>query len=155
MKRILSFLLFFFLLLNFAYAESINLDGLSFDELSALRDRILIEMMKRDEWQEVTVPVGTYQVGKHIPAGHWVITCAPRNYCYVTVGGKLHDNKKHIVYGSSGYYHVSMAGTDSGISDRGYPSSVDIELTDGMYVFIEHANVTFTPYTGLSTLSFK
>lgn len=154
MKRILCIFICFLCLCSSALSD-VDLPSMSFESLAALRDQILMEMMTRDEWQEVVVPVGTYQVGKHIPAGHWVITCAPRNYCYVTVGGKLKDNKKDIVYGSSGYYHVSMAGTDSGISDRGYPSSVDIELTDGMYVFIEHANVTFTPYTGLSTFSFK
>ena len=35
-----------------------------------------MEMMKSDKWQEVRVPVGVWEVGKDIPAGHWSITCA-------------------------------------------------------------------------------
>lgn len=104
---------------------------------------------------DVQVPAGTYKIGDQIPAGHWTITCAPRNYCYVTVGSELKDNKKEIAYGSKGYYHIAMAGTESNISDRGYPSFVDLELTEGMYICIERSFVTFTPYDGNPGFTFN
>lgn len=107
------------------------------------------------ESEEVQVPAGTYKIGEQIPAGHWTITCAPRNYCYVTVGSELKDNKKEIAYGSKGYYHIAMAGTESNISDRGYPSFVDLELTEGMYICIERSFVTFTPYDGNHGFTFN
>lgn len=132
-----------------------NLEDLSFEDLSDLRDQILKEMMSRDDWQEVTVPAGTYKVGEAIPAGRWIITCAPPNYCYVTVGSVLEENGKEIVYGSSGYYHIALAGVNSGISSRGYPSYVDLDLKEGMYIFIENAYVTFTPYAGQNDFGFS
>ncbi len=132
-----------------------DLPGMSFEDLASLRDQIMLEMMSRNEWQEVKVPVGTYKVGETIPAGHWIVTCAPQNYCYIDVGSSLEDNGKDIVYGSKGYYHIALAGVDSGISDRGYPSSVDLNLQDGMYISIERAYVTFTPYTGQHDFGFS
>lgn len=132
-----------------------DLSDLSLDELASLSEKICMEMMSRGDWQEVEVPVGTYQIGKQIPAGHWVISCAPHSYCYVDIGSEVEANGKDIVYGSHGYYHVAMAGTNSGISNRGYPSSFDIVLKDGMYISIEHAFVTFTPYTGDPGFTFK
>lgn len=132
-----------------------NLSSLSFHDLSSLMEHINQEMMRREEWQEVFVPAGTYQVGKQIPAGHWMIACTPRNYCYIDIGGALESNGKEIVYGSEGYYHIALTGTDSGISDRGYPAHVDLVLKDGMYISIEHAGAFFTPYTGNHGFTFK
>lgn len=152
MKKIILFFLVF-LFANSAYAE-IDLDSYSFDQLASLRDQIMVEMMTRGEWQEVVVPAGTYQVGKHIPSGHWQITCKPDGYCYVTIGSTLEDNGKEIVYGSAGYYHATLAGAYSSVSDRA-PSTVDLILKDGMYVYIERSSVTFTPYSGIPDLGFS
>lgn len=150
------FILFFvvFLFANPAYAE-IDLDSYSFDQLASLRDQIMVEMMTRGEWQEVTVPAGTYRIGEHIPSGHWQITCAPQGYCYVTVGATLEENGKEIVYGSDGYYHIALVGLDSGLSDRGYPSTVDLVLSDGMYIYIERSFVTFSTYSGIPAFGFN
>lgn len=148
MRKFLCSLIVLFLLTPSCLGETLDLSAYTFDELAALRDRILMEILTREEWQEVKVPAGTYQVGTHIPAGHWMITSAPESYCYVTIGSKLEDNGKEIVYGCQGYYHIALAGEDSGLSDTGRPSFVVLELTDGMYIYIEHAYVTFAPYSG-------
>lgn len=153
MRRILIYSFAFLFIFSSSFAEC-DLSALSFADLASLRDQIIVEMMTRDEWQEVTVPAGTYHVGEHLPAGHWQITCAPQGYCYITVGSTLEDNGKGIVYGSSGYYHIALAGVDSGISDKGYPSTVDLLLKDGMYIYIERSFVTFSPYTGIPDLGF-
>lgn len=75
MKRFFSLALILVLILSAAAAE-IDLSGLTFSELAALRDQCLMEMFTRDEWQEVTVPQGCYEIGVHIPAGTWTIRCA-------------------------------------------------------------------------------
>lgn len=161
MKRFFSFVfsvVVFVSVISTAFAQDVNsldLHQYSFEELAALRESAMREMMARYEWQEVVVPAGTYQVGKHIPAGHWVITSPARNYCYVTIGYSLKDNGKEIPYGCSGYYHTTLCGADSGVADRGYSSFIDLDLKEGMYIYIERSYVTFTPYTGDHGFKFK
>ena len=55
MKKILALALALILICPAALA-GVDLTALSFDELAALRDQAQLEMMKRKEWQEVTVP---------------------------------------------------------------------------------------------------
>lgn len=153
MKRIATLLLSLLLLVSVSYAETIDLDGLTFDEMSALRDHIMLEMMSRDEWQEVTVPAGTYQVGVHIPAGHWTIKPTDGNYCVIEVGAALEDNSKEIKYGSAGYYHVMLV-SETSRSYKDDQAFVDLDLKDGMYICIERSAVVFTPYSGQPDLGF-
>lgn len=76
MKKLVSFFLTALLLFSAASADPVDLSGLSFDELVALRDQINLAIWNSQEWQEVTVPAGIWQVGKDIPAGHWSIRVA-------------------------------------------------------------------------------
>ena len=69
---------------GFALAEGIDLSGMSYDELVALKDRINLAMWQSDEWQEVTVPQGVWKVGEDIPAGHWTVKCITGNNCRST-----------------------------------------------------------------------
>lgn len=155
MKRIMILFLSLLLLFSVAFADSIDLGSLSFDELAALRDQIMVEMMSRKDWQEVTVPAGTYQVGVHIPAGHWMIKPTDGAYCYVTVGGALEENGEEVKYRSAGYYNVSLLSESCRIYDPGDQSFVDLELKDGMYICIERSSVVFTPYSGQPDLGFS
>lgn len=155
MKRIASLLLSLLLLVSVSYAESINLDGLSFGELASLRDQIMMEMMSRDEWQDVTVPAGTYQIGKHIPAGHWMIRPVDGSYSYITIGGSVDENGKEIPYGASGRYFVIIYSDISRNYDFGDPTFVDLDLKSGMYICIERSAVVFTPYSGQPDLGFS
>jgi hypothetical protein len=128
---------------------------MSFESLAALRDQILMEMMSRDEWQEVTVPVGTYQVGKHIPAGHWMIVPLNGSYAYITIGNDIEENGKDIPYGCSGRYYTPIYSTASRSYDIGDPTFVELELKPGAYVCIEKSSVIFRPYTGQPDLGFS
>lgn len=154
MKRIFTLLLSLLLLVPVARADTIDLDNLSFDDLAALRDQIMMEMMSRDEWQVVTVPAGTYQIGVHIPAGHWMIEPSDGNYCIIDVGAALEENKKEIKYGSTGYYHVILVSETSRVY-RDDQSFVDLDLKEGMYICIDKSSVVFTPYTGQPDLGFS
>ena len=71
MKRTLCIILAFVLVLTLAPAAfaDVDLSGMSFDELVALKDQINLALWNSADWQEVTVPQGVWQVGADIPAG--------------------------------------------------------------------------------------
>lgn len=73
MKKFLILIVAVCMMISCAAAESIDLSGMSFDELNALRDSLNAEIMSRPEWKEVTVPAGTWSIGKDIPAGSYSI----------------------------------------------------------------------------------
>ena len=157
MKKLLSVALVLCLLAPCVCAESIDLSGLSVADLAALRDRCQMEMMKREEWQEVTVPVGVWEIGKDIPDGHWSITASKKGsygwgsiiYC-----DKLDaTEKKADRRGSSFYYYdqVKYPGSDASVEAE----TIDIVLKSGGYLIIEFSAMVFTPYTGKPDLGFK
>lgn len=63
MKKIFALLLALFLLPAFSLADIPDISGLSYDELVQLNNQINLAMWNSEEWQEVTVPPGTYQIG--------------------------------------------------------------------------------------------
>ena len=71
MKKLIIVFLSVCMAISCAYSESIDLSGLSYDELVALKDRIDLAIWNSQEWQEVEVPQGLYVVGKDIPSGTW------------------------------------------------------------------------------------
>lgn len=129
-----------------AMAEEIDLSGMSYDELVELKDRINKAMWECEEWQEVTVPQGTWLVGEDIPAGHWTILPCEGYVCLVKVGDVLEENKKDISHKSTNY---SLEFIGSG------KPSFSIELFEGDYVEVEQGDAVFTPYSGKPSLGFK
>ena len=157
MKRILSVILVLCMISPCVFAESIDLSGLTFEQLAALRDQCQMEMMKRDEWQKVTVPVGVWRIGEDIPAGHWNIT-ASKNSIYgwgrITYCDKLDaTGKKPDRRGSSFYYEtqVRYPGSQASVESE----LVDIDLNEESYLIIEYGAMVFTPYTGKPDLGFN
>lgn len=137
-----------------AQAESIDLSGLSFEELAALRDRAQMEMMQRDAWQEVTVPQGVYQVGVQIPAGTWTVRCKEGSSCRVDWGDKLAENGQGIAFSSrSDFERVHNP------NSRSYDAGDRIEYTftvyDGEYIIVTDAPATFTPGGVTPSFTFK
>lgn len=78
MKKLATLILILALILVPAARAEIDLSGMSFDELVDLQRQVTAAIMQTDEWQEVEVPAGYYEVGVDIPAGRWTI--APANY---------------------------------------------------------------------------
>ena len=157
MKKIACLVFALFLLIPCAFAESIDLSGLSFEELAALRDRILLEMMLRDEWQEVTVPVGVWKVGESIPAGTWTVKCVDKQYAFVSWGDKLDKSGEDIdVFSSSRYSHSNtIKSTSSSVYKDGDQTEYTFTVKDGDYIVIEHSAIIFMPYKGKPNLGFK
>lgn len=161
MKRILAVSLALVLLCSCALAE-IDLSSYSFEELAALRDQCQLEMMKRDAWQEVTVPQGLWEVGVHIPAGTWVIRCADigrDSYllaeCDIRWGkGKPNNDNFWDYSNNKGEAEIFNPNNEN---YEGQTSEYIVELAAGDFIFIEpeYNKAVFTPYTGAPSFGFK
>ena len=163
MKRFLCCLFAIMFMTVFAIAEDIDLSGFTFEELAALRDRIQLEMMTRDEWQEVTVPQGLWEVGVDIPAGTWTVKCADlgrRDYllreCWIRWGiGKPETGTNWDYRNRKG--DIEIYNPNSEDYRQGQVTSYDIELKEGYFVYIhpQYNKAVFTPYHGKPSLGFK
>ncbi len=130
----------------------IDLSKLSYDELVELKDQINLAIWQSEEWEEVEVPQGVWEVGKDIPEGKWTIKASDGNDCFVYVGPKTKnggadvDWKVHsrIVSEKSPYYDASK-----------YVCEWIIELKNGQFVEIDSASAVFTTYAGKPSLGFK
>ena len=164
MKKLAATLLILFLIFSVTISQGeapaavdVDLSAMSFDQLVSLREQLNLAIWNCQEWQEVTVPKGVYQVGVDIPAGHWSIrVAAPIEYLYVSYFDKLNDMGDGLAPGGR-LFQVDIASHDyekyrkSGSS---YLESTDINMEDGWYFKCGGA-VIFTPYTGKPDLGFK
>ena len=130
----------------------IDLSGMNYDELVALKDQINLAIWNSEDWQEVEVPQGVWEVGEDIPVGKWEIKALP-------------GAQTKIVYGTE----VKEGGTDvtarswQRIKDenyRNYDSNEDvtswiIEVEEGYYLQVEDGPAVFMPYNGKLSLGFK
>lgn len=154
MRRILACALSLIMLLALSpvcYAD-VDLSGMSYDELVALKDKINRAIWDSEEWQEVEVPQGVWAVGEDIPAGKWTIKAIPGGNAYIKVGDTVKDGGTDV----KANYTVDIY--DPG--HRGYKEGTSltestVDLVAGQYVSINYANAIFMPYAGKPTLGFK
>ena len=154
MKRLIALTLAALLILCSAAAELPDISGLTFDELVALREQLNLAIWQSSEWQEVTVPGGIWEIGKDIPAGHWVVRLAkPSATDTVWVFEKLDRPGMGPDYNY--YYRFQVLISENMLDYVGsYPASVDLIMPEGWY-FQSSADVVFTPFTGKPALGFK
>ena len=162
MRKIITIILLLCLLMP-CIAEDIDLSGLTFEELAALRDRCLYEMYQREEWQEVTVPQGIWVVGKDIPAGTWTVKCADigrdnvlMKYTIIEIGDKLDESKTSVDI-TSAYHLVTIHNQNNKYYKEGEITTYTFTVKEGYYIHIEEAfnMAVFMPYTGKPALGFK
>ncbi len=155
-KTVIALVVFLALSIPCLALADVDLSGMTYDELVALKDQLNLAMWQCEEWQEVTVPQGLWVVGEDIPAGHWTIKCSEASSSYITVSDTLDASGKEADYSSKYYYSESVNNPNS---DYFKPNSdlteIDIELSDGLYVQIDFGSAVFTPYTGKASLGFK
>ena len=157
MKKLFVLLLAVLLLFaGSAAADPVDLSGMTFDQLVALRDQLNLAIWNSQEWQEVTVPIGVWTVGEDIPAGHWTITMPENSSGNITYSDRLDEFGKGVPFGWLGFVetidtHKNKDGSWRFPED---PQSVDLDMKAGMY-FINSAPVIFTPYAGKPDLGFK
>lgn len=153
MKRLLSVVLVLIVLAASAAADPVDLTGMSFDELVALRDQLNLAIWNSQEWQEVTVPAGVWVVGEDIPAGHWTIRPLPDSYVNVTYFDRLDQFGKGVGLGWLGW-GGTLTSYGEGDLTFGEPTQVDLVMEAGMFFKCSKA-VIFTPYAGKPDLGFK
>lgn len=154
MKKFICLLLAL-LIPTMAFASTIDLSGLSFDELVELKEQINLAIWECKEWQEVTVPQGVWEVGKDIPAGAWVIRCATASFATITIGSKINESKTGIDY--SGFIDmVNVVSPESPAYEEGQSlTEYSVTVKNGDVIEIDYSSVLFTPYTGKPDLGFK
>ena len=154
MKRLICVLLLV-CMATFASAESIDLSGLSFADLVALKNRINLALWNSEEWQEVIVPQGIWKVGEDIPAGSWTVRCAAAFTAVIEYGPDLDETGNDILYKtrrgrcvleSPEYKHY-----EKNISIEQYSFTVN----EGEYIRIVNCDLVFTPYSGKQDFGFK
>lgn len=154
MRKFICLLLLCLCSLSLAAAEGIDLTGLSFDDLAALRDRCQLEMMQREEWQEVDVPPGVYTVGKEIPAGTWTIYSRYGYGTNISFGEKLNAAGQEIEYSLFGRQaHELVYNPKNSNYQEGRITQWTVNFITGDYVVISTNTATFIP--GASAPSFK
>ena len=159
MKKLVALFLAIVLSAGSALAEGIDLSGMSYDELVALKDRINLAMWQSDEWQEVTVPQGVWKVGEDIPAGHWTVKCITEKKCYntqISWGEALTEGGTSIAW--RGRYDILVTVKNPEYKYYEYDGSIteySFTVQDGDYIIIDDAPAVFTPYQGKPSLGFK
>ena len=159
MKRFIALVVCLLMVVGIAaQAEDLDLSGMTYDELVKLKERINLAIWNSQSWQEVTVPVGVWEVGKDIPVGHWTISVPGEGkYAHATVYycDKLDASGRNPAgkYDCDIYYNCMIRGKNQD-NDR-YPLEIDIDCQEGTYFIIESGDVLFTPYTGKPDLGFN
>lgn len=138
-------------------AFQIHFESLSYDELVQLKDQINHAMWNSQEWQEVTVPAGVWEIGKDIPEGHWSFRLAVENQISnVVYTDKLDEYGKDVGLGWKGWHGTlcNKTNNDGTLKWPEYPEEADIDMVSGMY-FLNNEPVIFYPYSGKPDLGFK
>lgn len=126
-----------------------QLSKLSFSELLRLRDAIDAALWQSPDWQEVTVPAGTYQIGKDIPAGRWSIRIAGDPAMDTAYYFQLPDaggSKPNYAYSVTDLTLVSSSITEEYPS---LPAQQDLDMVAGWYYYCSSTTI-FTPSAGPS-----
>lgn len=154
MKKVILAIVILMLAVQPAIAASgVDISGLSFDELLALKQEINLALWASDEWQEVTVPAGVYEIGRDIPAGKWTIRPVDGDTASLYLGSALDESKTAISSAAFMAYEQITSPTDSYHKINNI-EFVSWELTEGTYLVINSSAVIFTPFAGLD-LGFK
>lgn len=141
---------------SIAIAATVDLSGMSYDELLALKDQINLAMWASEDWQEVTAPQGTYKVGEDIPAGHWTIRPGEGLYTYVKWGDALDESGKDLGFDGKLFVSEIITSEKNSHFEKGKDKTeCDFDVKDGQYIIVESGDAVFTPYTGKPGLGFK
>ena len=164
MRKLILWLVVIIMILSISivYAD-VDLSGMSYDELVALKNKINLAMWNSEEWQEVTVPQGVWIVGEDIPVGTWTVKCADVSRdsysltdCDFQWGQYLSDNGQYIEW--KGRYDVTnIYNPNNKYYKEGQITEYTFTAEAGYYVVIRDHGcpAVFSPYTGKPDLGFK
>lgn len=155
MKRILVLFMALLCIAGVASAEAIDLSGMSYEELVALREQVDLAIWNSEEWQEVEVPQGVYVVGQDIPAGKWTIKAADGITADVEWGDMLDASGAGLAWGGRIYEMEFLKSVNYRYYEKGQSTEVTWDLKDGQYFIVGDGVALFTPYSGAKSLGFK
>ena len=130
MKKLLILAIVLFMIPIAEADDGIDLSALSYAQLVDLQQRISAEIVTRPEWKEVTVPSGTWTVGKDIPAGEYSIS-ATKTGGYL----RIRDERGSLLQGCGIREAEDRIGK--------------VELKEGYTVEIERGSLIFAPAISL------
>lgn len=137
MRKLLAVVLLVLLAVAPVCVAEIDLSGMSFDELIELQTQVNLALWETEEWQEVTVPLGKYIVGKDIPEGEWMVSSQEGHSAYINV-----------------YDDDTMKWSRAAIGealDKG--ETIKLTLVNGNCVVIDISPIVFKPYVPLFSFS--
>lgn len=154
MKRILSIALCLFLVLSMSAISFADFDfsGMSLEELVALKDQINLAIWNSEDWQEVEVPQGIWEVGADIPAGKWDIKPLSGYVVSVEIGNSLTESGHIDDYVFSKFI---ISEERNSYDPASSVSSYTFNLLEGQFVSISDGVAVFAPYSGKPSLGFK
>ena len=156
MKRLIAITLILAMVPAAALSDLPDISDLTYEELVQLKDQINLAMWECEEWQEVRVPQGVYQIGVDIPAGHWTIKATDGNKTFLTWFAKLDASGRNIDFNAGLFATQDIVSPLSPRYDENqHISMTDYNLEDGQYLIIESGSAIFTPYEGKPDLGFK
>lgn len=159
MKKLFAVLVALALCLPLSCLAEVDLSQMTFDELVALKDQINLAIWSSEEWQEVEVPAGIYEIGIDIPAGKWTIRAADGMSTTVKWGTDLEKSGVDIIdftYNNNSIYEYELLQSPTyKYYDKGDKTEVTWDLKDGQYFIVDDGVAVFTPYAGKPSLGFK
>lgn len=132
MRKILLVALFILMIIP-ATADTIDLSGMTYDELSDLNAQVNAALWAHPDFEEVIVPAGVYKIGEHIPAGTWQLFPLDGSRCYINYGTSLNASGTEVDILSTVSSEIIYSETSS-VYDVGDPTYWVITLTDGYYI---------------------
>lgn len=153
MKRILVMVLVA-MMMCCAFAEGVDLAGMSYDELVALKEQVNLAIWSSEDWQEVEVPQGVYVIGEDIPAGKWTIKAVEGLSAAIYWGDTLDESGVSLGYGDI-YVGETVYSKAHSYYSEGDTTEVTWEMKDGQYFIVNNGIALFTPYAGKPDLGFK
>lgn len=137
MKRLAAMILCAVLWVGAVSAENIDLASMTYDELVELKDCLNIAIWQSENWSEVTVPVGYWQVGVDIPAGTYALKTNMTS-SWLLAYTDIDENGLYVGP------HYSFDLRDDAKEAK---SPIDVvELSDGMSVLVDNGEAIFIPY---------
>lgn len=156
MKRFLAMVVVLAtLIVTGAFAEGIDLSGMSYDELVALKDQIDLAIWSSEEWQEVEVPQGVWVIGEDIPAGKWCIKAADGLSATINWGDALDASGVDLSYEGEIWVMEVVYSENYDYYSYGDATEVIWDMKEGNYFIVSDGIALFTPYAGKPGLGFK
>lgn len=140
---------------EFGSSNNFALSYLPLSSLIELKEKVNAAILENDELKEVTVPEGTWIVGKDIPAGHWSLRAANSLSVFNVSAFDHADEAGKGPQNVSFYWSQIICGSDyASLTDYDFSTMADITLKEGWY-FKTEGSVIFTPYIGHPDFGFN